>query len=319
MQKPALVVLAAGIGSRYGGLKQMEPVGPRGELIIDYSVYDALEAGFAQVVFVIQPAMEEAFRERVGRPIERHCATAYAFQRLDALPSGFQAPVERQKPWGTAHAVLCCSHLIRTPFAVINADDFYGRSSFEVLCRFLQESQGTQPPYEYAMVGYLLENTLTEYGQVARGVCSVDANGYLVEIHERLRIEKCGDGARFTEDGETWVELAPGTVVSMNMWGFAPTFFGELDARFSRFLQEHYADLQRAEFLLPDVVDQLLRERQASVRVLPTSAQWFGVTYQQDKPMVRDQIRGLVDRGHYPQDLWRADPAARSGLAGKRR
>lgn len=304
MHKPTLVVLAAGIGSRYGGMKQIDPIGPNGEIIIDYSIYDALNAGFGQVVFVINRDIEMAFRERVGNQVERQCETHYVFQSIDSVPEGFEIPPDRHKPWGTAHATLGCKDVAKTPFAVINADDFYGRSAYQALCTYLRDIQEHNDVHDYCTVGYLLENTLTEHGHVARGVCSVDEDGYLVEIRERTRIEKFGHVAKYTEDGENWIEIPDGTIVSMNMWGFTPSLFAELEARFPQFLQEDHDNLEKAEFLLPEVVGDLLREKRATVKVLSANEKWFGVTYQQDKPRVKQAIRDLIDQGIYPKNLW---------------
>ena len=304
MPKPTLVVLAAGIGSRYGGLKQIEPLGPNGEIIIDYSIYDALNAGFGKVVFVIKQDIEEALRERVGKTIEKRCETAYVFQRIGDVPEGFEPPPDRQKPWGTAHATLSCKNVVHSPFAVINADDFYGRSSYQTLCDYLKNAQDRGGVYDYSMVGYVLENTLTEHGHVARGVCTVDQDGFLVEIHERTRIEKFGEISKYTEGGEHWVEIPKGSIVSMNMWGVTPSLFAELEARFPRFLQKNSDNIQKAEYFLPDVVDDLLKETRATVKVLSTNERWYGVTYQQDKPRVKQAIRDLIRRGVYPENLW---------------
>jgi choline kinase len=304
MLKPALIVMAAGIGSRYGGLKQMDPIGPHGEIIIDYSVYDALNVGFGKVIFVIKEDFEEAFRERVGKAIEEQCETAYVFQRIEDIPQGFHVPPNRQKPWGTGHATLVCKNVVHSSFAVINADDFYGRSSFQVLCDYLKSAQDHACVYDYCMIGYALENTLTEHGYVARGVCTVNQDGYLVEIHERTRVEKWGDSVRYTEDGEDWIEMPKGSIVSMNMWGFTPSLFSELEVRFSQFLRKNSDSIEKAEFFLPDVVDDLIKEKKASAKVLPTDERWFGVTYQQDKPRVKQAIRDLIRRGVYPENLW---------------
>jgi NDP-sugar pyrophosphorylase family protein len=301
--EPTLVVLAAGMGSRYGGLKQIEPVGPCGEFIIDYSVYDALRAGFGRVVFVIREEIEEAFRQKIGRHVERRCETAYVFQRLDDLPPGFQVPPGREKPWGTAHATLSCRHLIHTPFAVINADDFYGHTSYRALCDYLGNAQDRDGVYDYCMVGYLLENTLSDYGHVARGVCTVDDSGYLQGIDERTRIEKFGAGARYTQDGENWTEIPGGTPVSMNAWGFTPSIFSELESRFRQLLDPKRGDKLQAEFYLSETVGALVRERRATVKVLPSDEAWFGITYQQDKARVQQAIRDLVRQGAYPQNL----------------
>jgi hypothetical protein len=306
--RPVLVVMAAGMGSRYGGLKQMEAIGPGGELIIDYSVYDALRAGFGKVVFVIRDDLEATFRERVGRSVERRCETAYVRQSLSDVPAGFEVPPGRQKPWGTGHAVLCCEEVVDSPFAVINADDFYGPSSFRILHRFLMGAQDRGGIYDYGMVGYQLENTLTEHGHVSRGVCVVDGDHNLVGIHESLRVEKVGDVVRSSQDGQNWVTIPKGSMVSMNMWGFTPGVFGELEARFAGFLRENRGNLERAEFYLPMVVGDLVAEKKARVRVLPTEEQWFGVTYRQDIPHVRSSVAALVAAGHYAAKLWEARP-----------
>ena len=303
--KPTLVVMAAGMGSRYGGLKQIDPVGPNGEIILDYSVYDALKAGFGRVVFVIKKEIEQVFRERVGRTIEKQCETVYVFQRLDDVPEGFAVPPGRQKPWGTAHATLTARHVIDTPFAVINADDFYGQSSYRVLGDYLQSAQDHDGLYDYCMVGFVLRNTLTEHGHVARGVCQVDTTGRLVGIRELTRIEKSGKDARYTEDGTTWADLPGESVVSMNMWGFTPGLFPELEARFLLFLQENSNDILKAEYFLPVAVGKLVAEGKATVQVLPSDEQWFGVTYKQDKARVKRAIQDLVGQGVYPDDLWR--------------
>jgi dTDP-glucose pyrophosphorylase len=304
MPKPTLVVLAAGIGSRYGGLKQIEPVGPHGEIILDYSIYDALVAGFGRVVFVISAAIEEAFRERVGRTIEAQCETAYVIQRLEDLPQGFEVPLGRQKPWGTAHATWACRDAVSTPFTVINADDFYGRSAFEALTHHLRKAQDTDTAYDYCMVGYSLENTLTDHGHVARGVCSIDEAGYLLEIHERTRIEKQGRVARYGDGRGNWTEIPIDSDVSMNCWGFTPSLFSELEARFHRFLRENSRGTREAEFFLPEVIGQLVQEGRARVKVLSSKERWFGVTYPQDMAWARREIRVLIRDGVYPEALW---------------
>ena len=306
--RPTLVVLAAGIGSRYGGLKQIDPVGPHGEIILDYSIYDALRAGFGKVVFVLREEIEASFRDRVGRPIEERCETIYVLQRIGDLPAGFEIPAGRQKPWGTAHATLMCKDAVETPLAVINADDFYGRSAFEALHDYLRRAKDRSGLYDYCMVGYLLENTLSEHGHVARGLCAVGQDGTLLEIRERTRIRKSGQSIKYTEDGETWVEIAGTTPVSLNMWGFTPSLFAELEARFLKFLRENSDNILKAEFFLPEVVGDLVREKRAMVRVLPTNEEWFGVTYPQDKPRVQQAIQGLIRRGIYPDRLWEQTP-----------
>jgi len=304
MSNPALIVLAAGIGSRYGGLKQIDPVGPNNELIIDYSIYDALRAGFGKVVFVVNEQIEQAFRERIGKTIEKQCETVYVRQELKDAPPGCQVPARRRKPWGTAHATLVCQDVVDSNLAVINADDFYGRTSYEVLYRRLDQARDQATVHEYCLVGFSLPNTLTEHGHVARGVCTVDKDGFLVEIHERTRIQQFGEAAKYTEDGETWINIPAESVASMNIWGFTPHIFAELEARFARFLQENTANIEKAEFFLSEAVGDMVRERKARVRVLPTADRWFGVTYQQDRPRVRQGIQDLIRQGVYPASLW---------------
>jgi bifunctional N-acetylglucosamine-1-phosphate-uridyltransferase/glucosamine-1-phosphate-acetyltransferase GlmU-like protein len=301
---PTLIVLAAGIGSRYGGLKQVDPVGPNGELIVDYSVYDALRAGFFKVVFVINEQIEKAFRERVGKNIEKKCETVYVLQQVQDVPAGFQLPPNRLKPWGTAHATLACRNVVDGNVAVINADDFYGRSSYQALHDYLAQARDDAEVYDFCMIGFVLLNTLTEHGHVARGVCSVDENGFLREIHERTRIRQFGQVARYSEDGVAWIDIPPAAVASLNMWGFTPGLFSELEARFPRFLRESTANLEKAEFFLPEVVGNLIREGKAKVKVLPTQERWFGVTYQQDRPQVKQAIQDLIGQGVYPENLW---------------
>ncbi len=301
-----LVVLAAGIGSRYGGLKQVDPVGPSGEMIIDYSVYDALRAGFDKVVFVISHAIEEVFRERVGRAIERHAPTEYVFQRLDDLPPGWTVPEGRVKPWGTAHATLTSRAAVNAPFAVINADDYYGRGALQSIADFLREGAEKQEtsPQRYAMVGYRLENTLTEHGHVARGICSVDEQGFLAGVTELTHIERSDTGAHYTQDGATWHPLPLDATVSMNMWGFTPGLFPELQARFSGFLAASQANILKAEYFLPSVVNDMVAEGKATVQVLHTPERWYGMTYAQDRPVVKAAIHDLVSQGVYPERLW---------------
>jgi len=303
MPDTALIVMAAGIGSRYGGLKQMDPVGPGGEKIIDYSVYDARRAGFGQVVFVIRKEMEGDFREHIGRRIEQQIETRYVYQELGPLPGRSTVSEGRVKPWGTGHAVAACREAVRTPFAVINADDFYGPSAFQVLCDSLQKEQEQEGVHEYYLVGYLLGNTLSEHGHVSRGVCEVAPDDTLREIHERVKIQKFEGTIRHTEDGKTWIDLPADSVVSMNMWGFTPSLFEELDAGFVEFLRDCGSDL-KAEYLLPERVGDLVAAGRARVQVLRTDARWFGITYKEDKPFVERAIRELVERGAYPPSLW---------------
>ena len=304
MIRPTLVVLAAGIGSRYGGVKQIDPVGPSGELIIDYSIYDALRVGFGKVVFVIKRSIVGDFREIIGDTIDRQCRTDYVIQQVDDVPDDVQIPANRTKPWGTGQATLLCKGVVDGPFAVINADDFYGQTSFQTLHDRLVTARDHKDVYDYCMVGYVLENTLTDHGHVARGVCSTDGEGYLVDIRERTHIEKCGDVARYTKDGgKTWHEIPLDSPVSMNMWGFTPSIFSELQAAFPRFLQE-VDDLENAEFFLPEAVGTLLRAKKARVKVLPTKERWVGMTYRADKPTVEQYVGELVRQGVYPAKLW---------------
>ena len=306
MASLTLLVMAAGIGSRYGGLKQIDPVGPNGEIVVDYSVYDALRAGFDKIVFVIRKEIEDAFRERIGRTVESRVETAYVLQELGRLPAGHSLPVGRTKPWGTGHAILCARDSVATPFAAINADDFYGRTAFTALARHLRNAGDSGGIYDYAMVGYVLENTLSEHGHVARGVCETGTDGCLVDIRERLRVCGSPDGVKFAGDDGAWVGLPAGSFVSMNVWGFTPSIFGELEARFPAFLRDSAADILKAEFLIPEVVGDLVREGKARVRVLPTAEKWFGVTYPEDRPRVQADIREIVARGVYPENLWEA-------------
>lgn len=305
MANPQLVVMAAGIGSRYGGLKQIDPVGPSGEIIIDYSIYDALRAGFDKVIFIIRRDIEEVFREKVGRVIEKQIDTAYVFQELSDVPDRFVLPAERKKPWGTGHALLSASEAVTAPCAVINADDFYGAGSFRVLADHLQSTDDDGGVYNYGMVGFILGNTLTEHGHVARGVCSVADDGSLMNVVERTRIEKDGPGARFSEDnGQTWQAIDPKSIVSMNMWGFTPSIMAELEERFPKFLEVNI-EKSGAEYFIPTVVNELLAENRAVVKVLPTDEKWLGVTYQEDRPAVQAAIGQKVRDGIYPENLWR--------------
>jgi hypothetical protein len=305
MSDPTLVILAGGIGSRYGGLKQADPIGPNGELIIHYSVYDALKAGFGHVAFLIRRDIEDAFRDRIGNEVERHTDVTYVFQDLENIPAGFTIPSDRAKPWGTGHALLCCKNAVHGNFAAINADDFYGETAFAALAGHLRNAADTPDGYDYSMVGYVLSNTLSEYGHVARGVCQVDMNGYLTGIRERLRIESLPEGIRDRMEDGSLVPFAEDSTVSMNMWGFTPSYFEELEARFPRFLARSVpANPLKAEFLLPDIVGDLVQEGKARVKVLPTNEKWFGVTYQADRPRVQAAVRELIAKGRYPAHLW---------------
>lgn len=304
LTNPILIVMAAGLGSRYGGIKQVEPVGPYGATLLDYAVYDALRAGFGKVVFVVSEAVEAPFRERFGATIERHCDVAYVIQRLTDVPPGFALPPERQKPWGTGQAVLSCRDDVAGPFAVINADDFYGRAAFETLSGYLAHAEDKASIYDYCMVGYVLGNTITEHGHVSRGVCTVDDAGFLVHIRERTHIERRGKLVAYTENGVTWIDIPAQATVSMNIWGFTLSLFGELARRFPLFLRDNAANLRKAEFFLPNIVGDLVQEKKARVRVLASDAQWFGVTYKADRPRVEQAVRALIEQGVYPESLW---------------
>ena len=303
-KKPVLVVMAAGMGSRYGGLKQIDPVGVKGEAILDYSIFDAHRAGFETVVIIIKKAIEKDFMETVGKRLEKApVEIRYAFQELDKLPAGYTVPEGRTKPWGTSHAVLCATEAIDgAPFAVINADDYYGASAYKVMYDYL--SQNTDP-YGYCMVGYELGKTVTDNGSVARGVCETDGEGFLAGITERTRIEKYSGGIHFTEDGENWVDVPANTTVSMNMWGFMPSFLEEINARFSGFLDKALPENPlKCEYFLPIPIAQLIQEKKASVKVLTSPDRWFGVTYAADKPVVVAELRKMTDEGKYPAGLW---------------
>ena len=304
-KKPVLVIMAAGMGSRYGGLKQIDPIDEFGNIIIDFSIFDAKEAGFEKVLFIIKKSIEAEFKSHIGNRISKQIEVEYVYQELDKLPAGFSVPAGRVKPWGTAHAVLCCSQLIDGPFAVINADDYYGKEAFRMIYDQLMKSED-QERYQYTMIGYQLYNTLTENGHVARGVCSVDESGHLKDIHERTRIEKHGDVAEYTEDdGASWTRLEEDTIVSMNMWGFTPDFLDELESGFRTFLSEQKEGDIKSEYLLPTIVDQLIKSGRANVSVLETTDKWFGVTYKEDKPVVVESIKKLIAEGKYPEKLYK--------------
>ena len=298
--KPTLFVLAAGMGSRYGGLKQIDGLGPNGETIMDYSVYDALRAGFGKVVFVIRKDFEEAFREVVISKYADKVPCEVCFQSVDKVPEGCTYNPERTKPWGTNHAVLMAKDLIREPFAVINADDFYGRESFQVLADYLKSVEGTTG--KYCMVGYRVANTLSENGSVSRGVCATDENGYLTDVVERTKIEKVGDKIIYTEDGVD-TEIAPNSPVSMNMWGFTPEYFEYVEKAFVEFLQARGQEL-KSEFYIPTLVNDMIRSGKATCKVLDTTSKWFGVTYAEDRPQVVMKINNLVKEGVYPEKLF---------------
>lgn len=305
MKKPVLVIMAAGMGSRYGGLKQIDPVDAEGHIIMDFSIYDAVRAGFEKVVFIIKKENEADFRSCIGDRMEKRVQVEYVFQDINNLPEGFSVPEGRTKPWGTAHAVLSCLPVIDGPFAVINADDYYGQQAFRMIYDFLASHEDNEK-YQYTMVGYLLENTLTENGHVARGVCETNEAGKLTEITERVRIENHENGPAYTEDeGKTWTGLAKDTVVSMNMWGFTKSILQEIHDRFASFLKVSLPENPlKCEYFLPFVVDELIREDKAEVTVLKSRDRWYGVTYKEDKPTVMKAIQTLKDEGCYPQKLW---------------
>ncbi len=284
-----LVVMAAGMGSRFGGLKQIEPIGPNGEVLLDYSVYDAVRAGFTKVVFVIKHAIEKDFKEMVGKRIANRVRVEYAFQETDKLPCGYTCPSDREKPWGTAHAILCCKDVVNEPFAVVNADDYYGRSAFQQMADFLN----TDTP-DYAMVGFRLVNTLTENGYVSRGVCEIE-NGVLKTVTERTKIIDC----KYTEDdGATWNTLPEDTVVSMNLWGFRTDIFGYIEDGFKKFLDEKL-NVPKSEYYLPTVVSERIEKGEKQVRVLVAEDKWYGVTYKEDKQVVVDAITKMMNDGLY--------------------
>ena len=308
-KKPVLVVMAAGMGSRYGGLKQIDPVGSCGEAILDYSLYDAHEAGFETAVIIIKEAIRKDFMETVGKRLEKApLEIRYAYQEIgNCVPAEFVIPEGRTKPWGTGHAVLSAREAVDdAPFGVINADDYYGKESFKILYDALSQAADGDK-YDYCMVGYELGKTVTENGSVSRGVCQTDARGCLTQVVERTRIEKREDGIAFTEDGQTWEVLPEDVPVSMNMWGFTPSFMAELAARFPEFLVRKVAqNPAKAEFYLPSAVTELLEENKATVRVLSTGEKWYGVTYAADKTQVMAALKAMTEQGKYPADgLWK--------------
>ena len=302
-KKPVLVVMAAGMGSRYGGLKQIDPVGSKGEAILDYSVYDAHQAGFETVVIIIKEAIKNDFMETVGARLKNApVEIRYAYQELEKLPEGYSIPEGRTKPFGTGHAVLCAKETIDgAPFAVINADDYYGKAAFKTIYNMLSTNED---PFGYCMVGYELSKTVTENGSVARGICSTDADGKLTQVVERTKIVQFEDGIRY-EDGENWVDVADDTIVSMNMWGFMPSFLDEIEARFVSFLNTTLVENPlKGEYFLPTPVSQLIEEGKASVKVLTSADRWYGVTYVADKPVVMNALHEMQEQGLYPDGLW---------------
>lgn len=301
MNKPTLLILAAGIGSRYGGLKQLDKVGPGGEAIIDYSIYDAIRAGFGKVVFVIRKSIEADFKAFIGNKLDGKIEVEYVFQELDKLPMGVSLNPLRQKPYGTGHAVLMAQDVIKENFAVINADDFYGRDAYETIARYFE--QLNPESNDNCMVGYNLKNTLSDHGYVSRGQCTSDKHGYLVDVVERTHIEKKGDQIFFQDEAGKEIELNENTLVSMNFWGFTPKYFKQLESRFLKFIRENNNNI-KSEFFIPTVVNQIIEEGVGKTKVLESNAEWFGVTYQEDRPVVVDSIRKLIAQGIYPERLF---------------
>ena len=308
MKKPILVVMAAGMGSRYGGLKQIDPVGCEGEAILDYSLFDAHEAGFDTAVIIIKEAIKKDFMETVGARLQKApMEIRYAYQELEKLPTSYTVPEGRTKPWGTCHAVVCAREAIGdAPFAVINADDYYGKAAFKEIYNYLS-AHADDDKYRYCMVGYELGKTVTDNGSVARGVCQVNGEGFLESVVERTKIEKQADGViRFTEDGSTWMCLPEKTTVSMNMWGFTPSFAAESEARFPAFLDKALAENRmKGEYFLPSTVSALLAEDKATVKMLYSPDKWYGVTYAADKPVVVAALKTMTEQGLYPDGLWK--------------
>ena len=304
MVKPTLVVMAAGMGSRYGGLKQIEPVGPNGEIIMEYSVYDAREAGFGKAVFIIKREIEDIFKEMVGEKIAAVMPVEYVYQNISDVPAGISVPPDREKPWGTGHAVMCTKGIVNEPFAVINADDYYGKHAFKIMYDFLTKPQPEDGTRHYALAGYQVENTLTENGHVTRGVCDVDKNGILTGINERLRVQKFGAETKYSDNGENWVTIPPKTTVSMNFWGFTPDIIDILHERFPAFVEASQSNILKAEYFLPVVADGLVKENIADVKVLTSHDKWYGVTYKEDRQGVVDALKSMTDKGLYPKELW---------------
>jgi len=300
--KPTLFILAAGMGSRYGGLKQLDGLGPNGETIMDYSVYDALRGGFGKIVFVIRKSFDKEFREKIVSKYENHVPVELIYQELEDLPEGFTLNPERVKPWGTNHAVMMGKRVINEPFAVINADDFYGRESFAILADFLKGIENKKN--HYSMIGYRLSNTLSDSGSVARGVCETDEKDYLKSIVERTHIERVDGVIKYKDSEGYWFDLQEDTPVSMNMWGFTPDYFEHSDKYFVKFLELNQNN-PKAEFFIPLMIDHLIATHTADVKVLDTSSKWFGVTYSEDRPSVVAKLQGLVDKGEYPSPLWK--------------
>lgn len=307
MKKPVLVIMAAGMGSRYGGLKQIDPVDNEGHIIMDFSIYDAKRAGFEKVVFIIKKAIEKEFKAGIGDRISQYMDVEYVYQELDTLPEGFEVPEGRVKPFGTGHAILSCKDVVDGPFAVINADDYYGVHAFQEIYNYLTENEDDEK-YHYAMVGYILSNTLTENGYVSRGICEMDKDAFLTGITERTHIEQRDIGVQFTEDdGQTWEDIAADSIVSMNMFGFTASMLKELECRFPEFLKKGLEENpMKCEYFLPSVVSDLIEEDKADVKVLRSEDRWYGITYKEDKEAVVSAVQKLKDTGVYPQHLWEA-------------
>ena len=301
--KPALLIMAAGMGSRYGGLKQIDPIGPNGEVIIDYSLYDAKRAGFEDVYFIIKHEIEDDFKKIIERGAGKHMNVHYIFQEIDSLPEGFKVPEGRKKPWGTGHAVLSAKDAIKVPFAVINADDYYGPEGYKLIYKYLSELEDDS---RFCMVAYLLKNTVTENGSVARGICEQNEEGYLTGINERTKIEHHGDKIQYTEDdGKTWIDLLDDTLVSMNLFGFPPYLLKELDERFPRYLKNIFENNpEKGEYFLPSVVSELIQEGKASVKLLSSKDKWYGITYKEDKADIMKAMKDKIANGEYPEKLW---------------
>ena len=307
MKKPVLVIMAAGMGSRYGGLKQIDPVDNEGHIIMDFSIYDAKRAGFEKVVFIIKKAIEKEFKAGIGDRISQYMDVEYVYQELDTLPEGFEVPEGRVKPFGTGHAILSCKDVVDGPFAVINADDYYGVHAFQEIYNYLTENEDDEK-YHYAMVGYILSNTLTENGYVSRGICEMDKDAFLTGITERTHIEQRDMVVQFTEDdGQTWEDIAADSIVSMNMFGFTASMLKELECRFPEFLEKGLKENpMKCEYFLPSVVSDLIEEDKADVKVLRSEDRWYGITYKEDKEAVVSAVQKLKDTGVYPQHLWEA-------------
>ena len=299
-----LVIMAAGIGSRFGGgIKQLAPVGPSGEIIMDYSIHDALEAGFNKIVFIIRHDLEKDFREVIGNRIEKICDVSYAFQELENLPGGYKTPAERKKPWGTGHAILSCKGIVKTPFVVINADDYYGKEAFVRVHDYLVSEEARKSPSSYCMAGFILKNTLSDNGGVTRGICTVDENNMLVDVVETSDITKIPGGAAVPAEDKTLVPIDAESYVSMNFWGLTPEFIDCLEEDFIRFLTKVKPGDIKAEYLLPSIIDDMIKSGKASVKLLETNDKWFGVTYKEDAPVVVNSFKKLVEAGVYPKKL----------------